>query len=100
MNHRVVRKIESRIAIMKSITIHGIDDFLAQRIKGKAEAEGLSVNKTVKKLLEISLGIKSKPEKSNLKDFQEFSGLWTESDLKEFGENVTDIRVIDREDWQ
>lgn len=85
---------------MKSITIHGIDDFLAQRIKAKADSEGLSVNKTVKKLLEISLGIKSKPEKSNLKDFKEFSGLWTDSDLKEFGENVTDIRVIDLEDWQ
>lgn len=85
---------------MKSITIHGIDDFLAERIKAKAESEGTSVNRTVKKLLEISLGIKSRPEKCNIKDFQEFSGLWTESDLKEFEDNTKGSRVVDPEDWQ
>ena len=40
---------------MKSITIHGIDDPLAKLIKSKVRSEGLSVNKTVKKLLEESL---------------------------------------------
>jgi hypothetical protein len=32
---------------MKSITIHGIDDPLAELIKSKAQSEGLSINKTV-----------------------------------------------------
>ncbi len=32
---------------MKSITIHGIDEQLANLIKSKAESEGLSINKTV-----------------------------------------------------
>lgn len=67
---------------MKSITIHGIDDFLAERIKAKAEFEGMSVSRTSKNLLEISLGIKARPKNSNLMDFQEFSGLWSETDLK------------------
>ena len=42
---------------MKSITIHGIDDPLAGLIKSRAQSEGLSINKTVKKLLEESLGV-------------------------------------------
>ena len=70
---------------MKSITIHGIDDFFAERIKAKAESEGLSIRKTLKKLIEAALDVKPRPEK---KDFEEFSGLWTESDLKEFEENT------------
>ena len=41
---------------MKSITIHGIDDPLAELIKSRARSEGLSINKTVIKLLEESLG--------------------------------------------
>ena len=86
--------------MMKSITIHGIDDYLADRIKTRAASEGLSVNKTIKKLLEMSLGMKPKPEKSNVDDFIEFSGLWSESDLKEFEEHSAGVRAIDPEDWQ
>lgn len=85
---------------MKSMTIHGIDDQLAKLIKARAKAEGLSVNKTLKKLLEISLGVKPQPEKKNLKDFKEFSGVWDEEDLSEFEENTSSSRTIDPEDWQ
>lgn len=85
---------------MKSITIHGIDDFLAERIKAKAEFDGTSVNRTIKNLLEISLGIKARPKNSNLMDFQEFSGMWSESDLKEFENYTKGSRVVDPEDWQ
>ena len=43
---------------MKSITIHGIDEPLEKLIKSRAREEGLSINKTLKKLLEQSLGVK------------------------------------------
>jgi len=85
---------------MKSITIHGMDDQLADLIKSKAQSEGLSVNKTVKKLLETSLGIKLQAEKKNLNDFKEFCGLWTKADLDEFEEKIADLRKIDKEDWR
>ena len=54
---------------MKSITIHGVDKQLTDLIKSKAESEGLSINKTIKKLLETSLGVKPQVEKKNLKDY-------------------------------
>ena len=85
---------------MKSITIHGIDDQLAELIKSKAESEGLSVNKTVKKLLETSLGVRPQIEKKNWNDFKEFCGLWTKADLDEFEENTIDLREVDKGDWQ
>jgi hypothetical protein len=85
---------------MKSITIHGIDKQLERLIKSKAESEGLSVNKTVKKLLETSLGVKPKIIRENLKEFEEFCGLWTREDLDEFEEKTEDLRRVDQRDWQ
>ena len=85
---------------MKSITIHGVDDQLNDLIKSKAESEGLSVNKTVKKLLETSLGVKPQPEKKNFDDFKEFCGLWTKADLDEFEDKTADLRKTDKKDWQ
>ncbi len=85
---------------MKSMTIHGIDNPLAELIKSKAESEGLSINKTVKKLLETSLGMKPQPEKKNWNDFKEFCGLWTKTDQDEFEKKTADLRKIDIRDWQ
>jgi hypothetical protein len=85
---------------MKSITIHGIDDPLAELIKSKAQSEGLSVNKTVKKLLEESLGVKPRNKGVNRSDFEEFSGIWSESERTEFEDKTKDLRNIDYKDWQ
>ena len=85
---------------MKSITIHGIDDPLAELLKSKAQTEGLSINKTVKKLLEESLGVKPRPKNRNRGDFEEFCGIWSDSDLAEFDENTKDLNIVDHEDWK
>lgn len=85
---------------MKSITIHGVDDPLAKLIKSKARSEGLSINKTVKKLLEEALGVKPLSRGKFRSDFEEFCGMWTESDLKEFEEKTKDLRIVHDEDWR
>ncbi len=85
---------------MKSMTIHGIDDQLAKLIKSKAQSEGLSINKTIKKMLEVSLGVKPLEERKNMDVFREFYGLWTKADQNEFEEQTADTRTIDSKDWQ
>ena len=85
---------------IKSITIHGIDDPLAELIKSKARSEGLSVNKTVKKLLEEALGVKPQSKGKFRSEFEEFCGIWSESDLKEFEEKTEELRIIRDEDWR
>ncbi len=85
---------------MKSITIHGIDDPLAKLIKSKALSEGLSINKTVKKLLEESLGVKPRNNTINRSDFEDFCGIWSESDRTEFEDKTKDLRHVNYEDWQ
>ena len=85
---------------MKSITIHGLDDQINDLIRSKAKSEGLSINKTVKKLLETSLGVRPQNERRNLNDFKEFCGLWTKTDLDEFEEKTADLRNTDKRDWE
>ena len=85
---------------MKSITIHGIDDPLAELLKSKAQTEGLSINKTVKKLLEESLGVRPRPKSINRGDFEEFCGIWSDSELAEFEESIKDLGEINIEDWK
>jgi hypothetical protein len=85
---------------MKSITIHGIDDPLAKLIKSKAQSEGLSINKTVKKLLEESLGVKPRNKGINRSDFEEFFGIWSESERIEFEDRTDELRNVNYEDWQ
>jgi len=87
-------------AKMKSITIHGIDDPLAKLIKSKAQSEGLSINKTVKKLLEESLGVKPRNKGINRSDFEEFFGIWSESERIEFEDRTDELRNVNYEDWQ
>ncbi len=86
--------------IMKSITIHGIDEPLAKLIKSKARSEGLSINKTLKKVLEESLGVKPADRSTHLSDFDEFCGMWKDKDLSEFENKTKEFGRIDPEDWQ
>lgn len=84
---------------MKSITIHGLDDALDDRIRGKAGAEGLSLNKTIKLLLRKALGVdEEKPDRRA--DFEDLCGSWSRADLDEFNHATDDFGQIDSRDWQ
>ena len=85
---------------MKSITIHKIDGPLSELIKSKARSEGLSINKTVKKILEESLGVKPRSGGAFRRDFEEFYSIWSDTELAEFNERIGDLNKIDPEDWQ
>lgn len=83
---------------MSSITIHNLDSGLDALIHREAESWGLSLNKTIKRLLEKSLGINHKLRPKS--DFSEFFGVWTKKEADEFDKAVKDFERIDREDWE
>jgi len=84
---------------MKSITIHGLDGPLDELIRQKATDQGMSLNRTIKKLLEQSLGIRPKNENDHKKDFLDLFGVWTETDASEFTKALEDFDKINSEDW-
>lgn len=81
---------------MKSITIHGMDDEMDRQIREKAAAEGKSLNKTIKGLLEQALGRRH----SRREEFADLFGCWSAADLAEFEEATKDLRQIDPSDWK
>jgi hypothetical protein len=85
---------------MKSITIHGLDEPLWKMIKAKSKYEGLSMNRTIKKILETAFGIKPKISQEREKEFKEFCGIWSKADASEFKKAVKDFEIVNKEDWK
>ena len=85
---------------MKSITIHHLDTAVAKMIEAKAKSAGQSINKTVKEMLEQSLGLRPSAENRHADDFAEFFGVWKLSDLQRFERLTSGFRQVDNEDWQ
>lgn len=85
---------------MKSISIHGLDDQLNQKIIEQARRKGLSLNKTIKALLEEALGLNTDSARDHRDDFIEFLGVWRNEDVREFELAIKDFQKIDPEDWK
>jgi len=84
---------------MKSITIYELDDHLYAAIRDRAKHERISLNKTIKKLLEKSLGLKPKDEDNPKKEFIDIFGVWSEEEACEFDRTTEEFAKIDSEDW-
>ncbi len=85
--------------MVKSITIHALEDKLAQLISEKAERQGASLNQTIKMLLRESLGIAADSTKARTANFKDMFGVWSKSDEKAFYSKATGFERVDREDW-
>jgi plasmid stability protein len=83
---------------MKSLTIHNIDEKLAQEIKKLAQRNGKSINQTVKTLLQNALESGSDKEMKKT-EFLDLFGVWTEEDKLEFNRNNQELNKIDDQDW-
>jgi hypothetical protein len=73
---------------------------LDKKIREKAKSQGLSLNKTIKKLLKKSLGINQGKETDHRDDFMDIFGAWSEEDLKEFNRAAIDFGKIDPDEWK
>lgn len=85
---------------MKSLTIHALDEQLAEQIKRRAQELSISMNELIKRLLAESLGIKAPATPPHKGDFAGFCGAWTDDDVQAFEERVADMERIDPEDWK
>ncbi|MEK7534730.1 MAG: hypothetical protein AAB600_05395 [Patescibacteria group bacterium] len=83
---------------MKSITIHGLDNELYTLLRSQATSQGFSLNKTIKQLLQKSLGLTHRPVKKN--DFSEFFGVWSKKEANQIEKALEDFEKIDEEDWK
>lgn len=83
---------------MKSITIHGIDTELDNKIAEKAAEIGLSQNRTVKFILQNSLISDKKASKRE--SFSELFGQWTKKEKDDFDKRISDLEIVNESDWK
>ena len=87
---------------MHQLTIRGFDEELAGRIRQLANAEGISLNRAVLKLLRRGAGLGERHENTNLvgDSLDHLIGTWTAEDVAEMNRALEDLSRIDEEMWK
>ena len=86
---------------MKALTLRNLPPELAKRIEREAAESGLSLNRTVIRLLEKGAGMeRGKQEATIYHDLDHLAGLWSEQEATEFDRALAEQRRIDPELWE
>ena len=85
---------------MKTITVRGIDDDLANKLKDTSSKEGKSVNQVVLDTLREQLGTKKKKRfAAQYHDLDHLFGTWSEEEFQRIQGKIDSERKIDEELW-
>jgi hypothetical protein len=79
----------------KVITVRNVSPQMARRLKALAESSGTSVNATILRLLDQSLGLHERRKR-----LEEHYATWTKSDFQEFQDALQAQRTIDDDLWR
>jgi hypothetical protein len=89
---------------MKQTTLRGIDAPLARRLKEEARRHGLSLNRTILRLLRQATGLAKSdepvPGTRRFDDLDHLIGTWSPQDAQEFERALHRLRQIDEELWR
>lgn len=85
---------------MKTLSLRGIDEELAENLKKTAKKTGTSLNKTVLEILRKSVGVNSKKREVVYHDLDDLAGTWTESDWEQFKKATKQFGAIDKDLWK
>lgn len=85
---------------MKTLSLRGIDEELAENLKKTAKETGASLNKTVLEILRKSVGTNSKKREVVYHDLDDLAGTWTENDWEQFKKATKPFEAIDRDMWK
>jgi len=86
---------------MKAVTIRGVDNELAEKLKTMAKKQGKSVNQLTIELIKNSLGLKKEKKFSReYDDLDDLFGRWSEDEFNAVEGKISRERCIDPELWQ
>lgn len=86
---------------MAILSLRGIDEKTATRLKSEARRCGLSVNALVLQLIRQGVGLKPpEPQRVVHHDLDSLAGTWSEKDTAAFLEAVSDFEQVDKALWQ
>ena len=87
---------------MKAITVRDLPPDVGKAIKRMAQKEGLSLNRTVVRLLEEATGNAGSqtPKPDEHHDLDHLAGSWSQAEYEEFMEALGEQRRVDPEMWK
>ena len=86
---------------MHTITVRGIDEALAARIKQEAANKGLSINQVVVETLRREFGLEKKKRFSaRHSDLDHLFGRWSAEEFERIQGAIDQARCIDEELWK
>lgn len=86
---------------MKSITLRGLDEVLAKKLKREAEQQGKSLNQLILDTLKERLGLKKLRKFSAVHhDMDHLFGKWSEEEFQQIQGKINSERKIDKELWR
>ncbi len=80
-----------QIIIMKSITIHQIDEDIYKKLNELAHEKKMSLNKTIIFLLRKALNLENNSKEIRKKELSKFLGVWSKDDLNSFNKEVSEF---------
>jgi hypothetical protein len=86
---------------MKAITLRNLPPKLAEVLQQESTATGLSLNRTVIRLLEKGADLDPAPRKPRVyHDLDHLAGSWSEDEEAQFAAELARQRQIDPEPWR
>ena len=85
---------------MKTITVRGLDETVAENLKRVAKQEEKSVNQFILDTLKERLGLKKEKKYTVVHhDLDHLFGIWSENEFKRIQKKIDSERKIDKELW-
>ena len=85
---------------MKSLSLRGIHEDLSENLKKLSQKEGTSLNKTVLKLLDDSVGVRRKRRFTIYHDLDDLAGTWGSNEEKEFKDKIQFFEMTNKDLWK
>ena len=86
---------------MKTVTVRGLDNDLAEKLRQEAEREGKSLNQFMLDTLKQRLGLKKQKKFTAVyHDMDHLFGRWSEKEFRQIQERINSERKIEEELWQ
>jgi len=86
---------------MKTISVRGLDDQTAAKLKDEAKRKNLSVNALVLDLLRRGIGVKPASQRRAIhNDLDHLAGTWSDEEAREFQESTRSFEEVDKELWR
>lgn len=86
---------------MNAVTIRGVDENIAKKLKIAAKKQGKSVNQLILGFIKLNLGLKKEKKFSrNYDDLDDLFGRWNNDEYDKINKSINSQRQIDQELWK